>query len=100
MKKEETKSGADNKLPKVNTEFSDSTHKEKDYEEALQKLSEAQREANLERLFKNEAYAFLLDEGLLDKFLEFRTSFHRTKSQDAHYFLVIEADLSGLWIDL
>jgi hypothetical protein len=37
---------------------------------------------------------------ILDKFLEFREHFHRTKAQDALYSLVAEADQGGLWIDL
>lgn len=100
MNKNKRLRGAANRLPKINTQYSNSRHTEKEYEEALQKLSEAQSGENMERLYKNEAYAFLLSEGLLDKFLEFRTSFHRTKTQEANYLLVTQADLCGLWIDL
>lgn len=73
---------------------------EKNYEELAKELQEAKEGEQIEKLLKNEAYAFLLAEGLLDKFLEFRQHFHRTKAQDALYNLVAEASLGGLWIDL
>ena len=77
---------------------------EKYYEELAreieQKLKEARDGKDVEKLLKNEAYAFLLAEGLLDKFLEFRQHFHRTRAQEALYTLVVDASLGGLWIDL
>jgi len=73
---------------------------EKLYQEALEKLKEAEEGEVIEKMLKNEAYAFLLAEGLLDKFLEFREYFHRTKAQNALYNLVADASLGGLWIDL
>jgi predicted transcriptional regulator len=72
----------------------------REHKETLEKLEESKEGEVVERLLKNEAYAFLLAEGLIDKFLEFRESFHRTKAQDALYNLVAEADMGGLWIDL
>lgn len=72
----------------------------REHKETLEKLEESEEGEVVERLLKNEAYAFLLAEGLIDKFLEFRESFHRTKAQDALYNLVAEADMGGLWIDL
>ncbi len=72
----------------------------KEYKEALQQLSETEDRERVERYLKNEAYAFLLAEGLLDKFLEFRETFHRTKPQEALFSLVAEADMGGLWIDM
>ena len=72
----------------------------KEHQETLKQLSEVKEGETIERYLKNEAYAFLLAEGLLDKFLEFREHFHRTKPQDALYNLVAEAGMGGLWIDL
>ena len=72
----------------------------REHKETLEKLEESKEGEVVERLLKNEAYAFLLAEGLLDKFLDFREHFHRTKAQDALYNLVAEADMGGLWIDL
>ena len=73
---------------------------EKLYQEALEKLKEAEEGEVIEKMLKNEAYGFILSEGLLDKFLEYREHFHRTKAQDALYNLIAEAHLGGLWIDL
>lgn len=70
------------------------------YEELEEALTEEEEGRRLERYLKNEAYAFLLAEGLLDKFLEFREPYHRTKPQGTLFYLVSEADLGGLWIDL
>ena len=72
----------------------------KEYKEALEMLTEAEEATKVEKHLKNEAYCFILAEGLLDKFLEFRETFHRTKAQEALYNLVAEASLGGLWIDL
>ena len=72
---------------------------ERAYGEALENLSEAEEDGSLERLLKNEAYAFLLSKGLLEEFLEFRSEFHRSRSQEAQYSLVTEADREGLWIE-
>jgi hypothetical protein len=55
-------------------------------------------ENSRERLLKNEAYAFILSEGLIDKFLDFREPFHRTRSQDISYNLAIMADIPDFWI--
>lgn len=71
-----------------------------EYQKVLEELTEIKEGEKIEKYLKNEAYAFLLAEGLLDKFLEFRERFHRTKAQDALYSLVAEADMGGLWIDL
>ena len=80
---------------------------EKNYDELAKKHQETQEEIQdakegeiIEMLLKNEAYAFFLAEGLIDKFLEFRETFHRTKAQDVLYNLVTEASLGGLWIDI
>jgi len=73
---------------------------EKAYQDSLNDLDQALEGEQIEKLLKNEAYAFFLAEGLLDKFLEFREYFHRTKAQDALYNLTTEANLGGLWIDL
>ena len=73
---------------------------EKLYQEALEKLKEAEEGRVIEKMLKNEAYGFILSEGLLDKFLEYREYFHRTKAQNALYNLIAEAHLGGLWIDL
>lgn len=69
-------------------------------QKAIETLKTAIDGETLEKYLKNEAYAFLLAEGLLDKFLEFREPFHRTKAQDALFNLVAEAQMGGLWIDL
>lgn len=73
---------------------------EKLYQEALEKLKKAEEGEEIEKLLKNEAYAFLLAEGLMDKFLDFREYFQRTKAQNALYNLVAEASLGGLWVDV
>lgn len=73
---------------------------EKLYQEALERLKKAEEGEEVEKLLKNEAYAFLLAEGLMDKFLDFREYFQRTKAQNALYNLVAEASLGGLWVDV
>lgn len=61
-------------------------------------LNSEREENSRERLLKNEAYAFILSEGLIDKFLDFREPFHRTRSQDISYNLAIMADIPDFWI--
>ena len=63
------------------------------------KLSQADGNEEIERFLKNEAYSFLLSEGLIDKFLEYRNTSQQTKQQRAEYFLSVNANLGGLWID-
>lgn len=63
------------------------------------KLSQAEGSEKIERFLKNEAYSFLLSEGLIDKFLEYRNTSQQTKQQWAAYFLSVNANLGGLWID-
>lgn len=72
----------------------------KEYEDILDKLEKAEEGEAVEKHLKNEAYAFLLAEGHIEKFLEFREHFHRTRAQEVLYNLVTEASLGGLWIDL
>ena len=72
----------------------------KAHKETLKELQETKEGERVERYLKNEAYAFLLAEGLLDKFLEFREKFHRTKPQEVLFSLVTEANMGGLWIDM
>ena len=72
----------------------------REYTKALGKIETAQEGERIEKRLKNESYAFILSEGLLDKFLDFREHFHRTRAQDAFYKLVSEAELGGLWIDI
>ena len=74
--------------------------KTKQLSELEERLKKAEEEGTIEKHLKNEAYAFLLAEGLLDKFLEFRQHFHRSRAQDALYNLVFEASLGGLWVDI
>ena len=61
-------------------------------------LNSEREENSEERLYKNEAYAFILSEGLLDKFLDFREPLHRTRSQEIHYTLTTASDLPGEWV--
>lgn len=69
-------------------------------EELREQLMSAEDRERIERFLKNEAYAYIMAEGLLDKFLEFRTtSLYRTKKQESTYKPVMEANLGGLWID-
>ena len=82
---------------KENVDFEE---KFKEYKDILDKLEKAEEGEAVEKHLKNEAYAFLLSEGLMEKFLEFREPFHRTRAQGALYNLVAEANLGGLWIDL
>ena len=71
-----------------------------EHQKALECIQTATEGETLEKYLKNEAYAFILAEGLLDKFLDFREPFHRTKAQGALFNLVAEAQIGGLWIDL
>lgn len=64
-----------------------------------EKISVLESKCNVEKYLKNEAYAFLLSEGLMDKFLDFREHFQRTRAQEAIYTLVCESNLGGLWVD-
>ena len=66
--------------------------------EVKEELNNERDENSEERLYKNEAYAFILSEGLLDKFLDFREPLHRTRSQEIHYTLTTASDLPGEWI--
>lgn len=70
-----------------------------EYQATLDSLEDARTGELLEKHLKNEAYSFLLSEGLLEKFLEFRTTFHRSRHQEALYGLVMKENLGGLWID-
>lgn len=72
---------------------------EKMYGEALEELSEKVIDEGTERVLKNEAYAFLLSEGLVDKFIDFRETFHRSRAQEAYWKLVSQADLDGYWLE-
>lgn len=63
------------------------------------KLSQAEGNEKIERFLKNEAYSFLLSEGLIDKFLEYRNTSQQTKQQWTAYVLSVNANLRGLWID-
>ena len=63
------------------------------------KCSFVEGREEIERFLKNEAYSFLLAEGIIDKFLEYREA-QQTKQQGAAYFLVVNANLEGLWIDV
>ena len=73
---------------------------EKMYGEALEDLSKKIVGEETEKILKNEAYAFLLSEGLVDKFIDFRETFHRSRAQEAYWRLVSEADLDGYWLEL
>ena len=64
-----------------------------------EKLSFIESDDIIEKFLKNEAYAFLLSENLLDKFLVFREATKRTKTQETIFNLVIAAELTGLWIE-
>ena len=68
--------------------------------ELLEELSEKMVSGATEKLLKNEAYAFLLSEGLVEKFLNFRYTYQRTKSQEVYFKLVQIADLDDCWLDL
>ena len=61
-------------------------------------LNSEREENSEERLYKNEAYAFILSEGLLDKFLDFLEPLHRNRSQEIHYTLTTASDLPGEWV--
>lgn len=68
--------------------------------ELLEELSEKMVSGATEKLLKNEAYAFLLSEGLVEKFLNFRYTYQGTKSQEVYFKLVQIADLDDCWLDL
>ena len=73
---------------------------EENLEEMREQLISAEDRERIERFLKNEAYAYIMAEGLLDTFLDFRTtSLYRTKKQESIYKPVMEANLGGLWID-
>lgn len=71
----------------------------KDIMEYKDWLSHAEGREEIERFLKNEAYSFLLSEGLIGKFLEYRNTSQQSKQQGAAYFLAVNANLRGLWID-
>lgn len=73
---------------------------DKDCIKLKEELSFMEDRATIEKFLKNEAYAFLISEGLLDKFLAFPEAEQRTKTQDAIYTLVSATDLIGFWIEL
>lgn len=69
-------------------------------EELREQLISAEDRERIERFLKNEAYAYLISEGLLDKFLWFRSSsLHRTEKQENAYKPITEANLGGLWFE-
>ena len=70
------------------------------YRKSQEALSEALGGEAIERLLKNEAYAFILSKGLTKKFLKFRIIGSRSKHQQALYTLTMEANLGGIWIDI
>lgn len=60
----------------------------------------AETEEAIERFLKNEAYSFIISEGLVDKFLTFRRSpMDRTEKQEKVYRLTTDSNLEGLWIE-
>ena len=67
--------------------------------ELLEELAEKVVSEATEKNLKNEAYAFLLSEGLVDKFLNFREIYQRTKSQEVYLRLVQIADLEECWLE-
>ena len=73
---------------------------ESEYLNTLKELEEAEGGEEVECFLKNEAYSFILSEGLTDKFLEYRKTSHRSKHQEALYNLTIGAGMAGLWIDI
>ena len=72
---------------------------EQKYSKLSETLSDSLAGEAIERSLKNEAYAFILAEGLTEKFLGFRIMPNRSKHQAALYSLVTGADLEGIWID-
>lgn len=76
---------------------------ENDYKElikAYDKLcSETREKYELEKCLKNEAYAFILSEGLLDKFKAFQNDLsNRNDTEKAISYLVANTSPEGEWI--
>lgn len=71
---------------------------EDEYLKLKEKFSDKETEETVEKFLKNQAFVFILTEGLLDKFLEFRKAGQRTRTQEAIYTLVLATDPTGLWI--
>lgn len=91
------------KKKQLNKELSTYTEKyealEKEYKEALDKITIYETGEAIEKYLKNLAYAFIVSEGLLERFFDFMDPHHRDKRQEAIYSLTMEAELGGLWID-
>ena len=94
----------DERLSSKSNQLSQLEQRCKELEELYRKSQEALSEAlggeAIERLLKNEAYAFILSKGLTKKFLKFRIIGSRSKHQQALYTLTMAANLEGIWIDI
>lgn len=73
---------------------------EEEYLKFKDDYSQKETMENLEKFLKNQAFTFILTEGLLEKFLEFRKSGQRTKTQETIYTLVLATEPKGFWIDI
>ena len=72
---------------------------EEAYRKTLENLRDTETGETIENILKNEAYAFIISEGLTEKFLDFRVLANRSRHQEAVYNAVTEAGLEGIWID-
>lgn len=104
MKKKRFSRGAENVFSRIRQRArrkeEELRNLESEYCNTLNSLREAENGEEVERFLKNEAYSFILAEGLTDKFLEYRKTSHRSKHQEALYNLTIGAGIGGLWIDI
>ncbi len=71
----------------------------KAFDEMQAKFKGAKEKYEDEKCLKNEAYAFILSSGALDKFLEFQNEYFKRSPQDnAISYLVANAQPDGEWI--
>lgn len=96
-----------NQYQKKNSSLEDKRKKAEDRYKSLrdeltelkEQLSDMDTRETIENFLKNEAYAFLISEGLLDEFVVFREGSARTRSQNEIYNLVTSIAKKGLWIE-
>ena len=86
----------------LNKKITDSEERYKalegEYLKLKEEISNKETREEIEKFLKNQAFTFILTEGLLEKFLKFRESGQRTKTQEAIYTLVLATDPIGFWI--
>ncbi len=70
------------------------------YEKEAKENSEGTEFVNIEAALKNEAYAFIISNGLLDKFITFKIGRDTEPTEAALKHLILTAEAYGDWIAL